>query len=383
MSEDYNFETRAVHAGQEPDEETGAVIPPIHMASTFKQDAIGKHRGFEYSRTNNPTRERLEKQVASLEQAAYGIAFSSGSAATATTQQLLNKGDHVIVGDDVYGGTFRYFDKVMKRFGVEYDFVDLSTTDNLQNHIKDNTKMVWLETPTNPLLKISDLAQISELCLEHDLISAVDNTFATPVLQNPIDYGIDLVVHSSTKYLGGHSDLVGGIIVTSIEEYADQLRFLQNANGAVPSPFDCWLLSRGIKTLPLRMERHCDNAKKIAIFLEDHEKVRKVYYPHLEFHPNYHIAKEQMKLGGGIVSFELSSFEETEFFLNELELFYLAESLGGVESLAEYPATMTHGSIDRNRRIEIGINDGLIRLSVGIESVNDLLDDITRGLDQV
>ncbi len=379
----YNFETKSIHAGQEPDIETGAVIPPIHLASTFRQDEVGIHKGYEYSRTNNPTRERTEIQVAALENAKYGIAFASGSAATATIQQLLSKGDHVICGDDVYGGTFRFFDKVMKRFGIEYDFIDLTDPINLHRVKKSNTKMVWFESPTNPLLKITDIREIATIAQDENLISIVDNTFATPYLQNPIDYGIDMVVHSSTKYLGGHSDLVSGIVLTNNDELADKLNFLRNANGAVPSPFDCWLLSRGIKTLALRMEKHSANSLEIANFLENNELVRKVYYPYLEFHPNFRIASNQMKLGGGIVSFELNSQEEAEKFLKNLKLFYLAESLGGVESLAEYPPTMTHGSIEVERRREIGINDGLIRLSVGIENITDLINDISQSLEKI
>jgi cystathionine beta-lyase/cystathionine gamma-synthase len=379
----YKFETQAIHAGQAPDESTGAVIPPLHLSSTFRQAEVGLHKGYEYSRTGNPTRERLETQVATLEQTKHGIAFASGSAATATIQKLLKAGDHVICGDDVYGGTFRYFDKVMRKFGLSYDFVDLIHSDNLKNSIRDTTKLVWLETPTNPLLKISDMKELAEVSHDHGLLTAVDNTFATPFLQNPVTYGIDLVVHSTTKYLGGHSDLVGGIVTTNREDLVEQLRFLQNAGGAVPSPFDCWLLTRGIKTLPVRMEKHSKNAITIAHFLSEHELVEKVYYPHLESHPNYSIAKKQMKLGGGIVSFDLPNAKTAKSVLGKLSLFYLAESLGGVESLADYPPTMTHGSIEPQRRREIGINDGLIRLSVGLENVEDLIDDLSQTFDLV
>lgn len=377
------FETKAIHSGQEPDKETGAVIPPIHLSSTFRQDAVGVHQGFEYSRTGNPTRNRLEEQIAALEGAKHGIAFASGSASTATIQLMLNAGDHVICGDDVYGGTFRFFDKVMKRFGLEYDFVDTTNNVNVKAAIKENTKLLWLETPTNPLLKISDIEVLAKLAKENDIITVIDNTFATPYIQTPLALGIDIVLHSSTKYMGGHSDMVGGIVLTNSDDLADQLRFLQNSAGMIPSPFDCWLLTRGIKTLHLRMERHCDNALKISRYLEKHEKVKKVFYPHLESHPNYTLAKKQMKFGGGIVSFVLENEEQAKLFLKNLKLFYLAESLGGVESLCELPAEMTHGSIPREMRHEIGISDGLIRLSVGVENADDLIDDLEQALNLI
>ena len=377
------FETKAIHSGQEPDKETGAVIPPIHLSSTFKQTAVGVHQGFEYSRTGNPTRNRLESQVAALEGAKYGIAFSSGSASTATIQLMLNSGDHVICGDDVYGGTFRFFDKVMKRFGLEYDFVDTTDIKKVKSMIKTNTKLLWLETPTNPLLKISDIKGLANLAKENNIITVIDNTFATPFIQTPIDLGIDLVLHSSTKYLGGHSDLVGGIVLTNRDDLAEQLRFLQNAAGMIPSPFDCWLLSRGIKTLHLRMERHCESAMTISKFLEKHKMVVNVFYPHLESHPNYQLALEQMKAGGGIVSFELKTEEQAKKFLKNIKLFYLAEPLGGVESLADYPPEMTHGAIPKDIRHKIGISDGLIRLSIGVENVDDLIDDLEKALNNL
>lgn len=376
----YKFETRAIHDGQEPDTETGAVIPPIHLSSTFKQEEVGKHKGFEYSRTGNPTRARLEKQVASLEGGEFGVAFASGSAATATIQLMLHAGDHVISGDDVYGGTYRFFDKVMRRFGLSYDFVDLTKPQAILEVIRPETKMLWLETPTNPLLKVANLQKLGQLAREHNLTTVVDNTFATPFLQNPLKHGIDLVLHSATKYLGGHSDLVGGVVVTSKPELAERIRFLQNSAGAVPSPFDCWLLSRGIKTLAVRMERHSQSALKIAQVLSDHQLVERVYYPFLGNHPNQDVALEQMRMGGGMVSFDLPSEGQAKAFLKHLRLFTLAESLGGVESLAEYPPTMTHGSIEPERRHEIGINDGLVRLSVGLENVDDLLEDIRLAL---
>lgn len=380
---EYSFRTKAVHAGQHADPETGAVIPPIHLSSTFRQESVGIHSGFEYSRTNNPTRERTEAQIAALENARHGIAFASGSAATSTIQYLLKSGDHVICGDDVYGGTYRFFDKVMRSFGISYDFVDLTNPDNLTATIRENTKMIWLETPTNPLLKITDLQVLTDVAKSHGVLTVVDNTFATPFLQQPFDYQVDLVVHSATKYLGGHSDLVGGIVLTNREDLAERLRFLQNSAGSVPSPFDCWLLSRGIKTLPLRMIQHSENAAAIADFLREQKGVDRVYYPFLDDHPGSEIAKKQMKMGGGMVSFELSSEQSAKTFLTKLQLFALAESLGGVESLAEYPPEMTHGSIERPRRHEIGINDGLIRLSAGIEDKNDLIADLEHAFKQV
>ncbi len=379
----YRFETNAIHSGQEPDKETGAVIPALHLASTYRQESVGKHKGFEYSRTGNPTRNSLEKQIASLENMKYGIAFSSGSAATMTLQQVLQKGDHVICGDDVYGGTFRFFDKVMKKFGVTYDFIDTSDIEVVQDTIKPTTKVIWLETPTNPLLKISDLEEIGAFGKEREILTVVDNTFASPYLQQPSKYGIDVVMHSTTKYLGGHSDLVGGVLVSNNEELVDQLKFLQNANGAVPSPFDCWLLTRGIKTLPVRMDRHSRNASKIVEFLQTRNEVSKIYYPFLEDHRDSNIARKQMKQGGGMLSFDLPSEETAQKFLKNLNLFYLAESLGGVESLAEYPPSMTHGSIPKERRHEIGINDGLVRLSVGIENSEDLIEDLTQAFEKL
>lgn len=379
----YRFETNAIHSGQEPDKETGAVIPALHLASTYRQESVGIHKGFEYSRTGNPTRNSLEKQIASLENMKFGIAFSSGSAATMTLQQILQKGDHVICGDDVYGGTFRFFDKVMRKFGVSYDFIDTSDIEVVQDKIKPTTKVIWLETPTNPLLKISDLEEIGALGIEREILTVVDNTFASPYLQQPSKYGIDVVMHSTTKYLGGHSDLVGGVLVSNNEELIEQLRFLQNANGAVPSPFDCWLLTRGIKTLPVRMDRHSSNAMKIVKFLQTQNSVSKIYYPFLDDHRDSNIARKQMKQGGGMLSFDLPSEEAAHKFLKNLNLFYLAESLGGVESLAEYPPTMTHGSIPKERRHQIGINDGLVRLSVGIENDEDLIEDLTQAFEKL
>ncbi len=374
------FNTRAIHSGQEADKETGAVVPPIHLSSTFKQDGVGNHKGFEYSRTGNPTRQILETNLASLENGKYALAFASGSATTTTLQLLLKKGDHVIVGDDVYGGTFRFFDKVMKNFGVTYSFVDTTKLTNITNAITSSTKMVWFETPSNPLLKISDIQAISNICKSNNLISVVDNTFATPFLQNPLDMGIDIVMHSTTKYIGGHSDVIGGALITNNSELYERLKFLQNAGGAVPSPFDCWLVLRGIKTLGIRMERHSSNAEKVMRFLEgkiDEGHVEELYYPFYSPHKNSDIAKKQMKFGGGMISFDIVGGKEmANEFLSHLKYFTLAESLGGVESLAEYPPSMTHGSYTPDERLERGIKDGLVRLSVGIEDIEDLLDDL-------
>lgn len=379
------FETKAIHFAQEPDKETGAVVPPIHLSTTFKQDEVGKHKGFEYSRTGNPTREILEKNVASLENGKYGLAFASGSAATTTLQLLLNKGDHVVCGDDVYGGTFRFFDKVMKRFGVSYDFVDTTLLENVEKALKPETKMVWLETPTNPLLKVSDIRAIAKICKERDLLLIVDNTFASPYLQNPLDLGADIVVHSTTKYMGGHSDVVGGVVVTNSQEIYEDLKFLQNAAGAVPSPFDSWLVLRGLKTLALRAERHSDNAEQIVEYLEEKMQkgiVERIYYPFRGDHEQ--VARSQMKRGGGMISFEIKGGqEEANTFLKGLKLFHLAESLGGVESLSEYPPTMTHGSYTEEERLQRGINPNLIRLSVGIENVKDLIADLESGFKRV
>ncbi len=379
------FETKAIHFAQEPDKLTGAVVPPIHLSTTFKQEEVGKHKGFEYSRTGNPTRLILEKNVASLENGKFGLAFASGSAATTTIQLLLNKGDHVICGDDVYGGTFRFFDKVMKRFGIQYDYVDTTQVENVERAIRDNTRMIWLETPTNPLLKVSDIRAIAKVAKENGIWLVVDNTFASPYLQQPLDLGADIVIHSTTKYIGGHSDVVGGIVVMNDEKIYEDLKFLQNAAGAVPSPFDCWLVLRGLKTLALRAERHSQNAEQIIQYLETKKEqglVEKIYYPFRGDQAK--IAKSQMKRGGGMISFEIKGGEkEANDFLKSLELFHLAESLGGVESLSEYPPTMTHGSYTEKERLERGINPNLIRLSVGIENVKDLINDLERGFKSV
>lgn len=375
------FETKAIHIGQEPDKATGAIIVPIYQTSTYVQESPGKHKGYEYSRTANPTRLALEKCLASLEEARFGLAFSSGMAAISVVLNLLKAGDHVISCDDLYGGTYRIFEKVYKDYGLEFSYVDLTFPENLSRALRKNTKMVWVETPTNPLLKIIDLKKVSEFAKKHNLISAVDNTFATPYFQKPLNLGIDIVVHSSTKYLGGHSDLVGGSILTSNQAYYDRMKFCQNAVGGVPGPFDCFLVLRGLKTLSLRMREHEANAIQVANFLSAHKKVKRVIFPGLKSHPDYKLVQKQMSGFGGIVSFELkSNLAGAKRFLKKLKLFSLAESLGGVESLADHPGIMTHSSIPPALRRKLGISDTLIRLSVGIENKEDLIQDLRRAL---
>jgi cystathionine gamma-lyase len=377
----HGLATRALHVGQGPDPATGAVVVPIHLATTFAQESPGRHKGYEYSRSGNPTRENLEECLASLENAEHGLAFSSGLAATTAVTLLLDPGDHVVFTEDVYGGTFRLFDKVFRRYGLTFTAVDPTDLDAIASAITDHTRMVWLESPTNPLLRIVDLDAVSELAHGAGAIVAVDSTFASPVLQRPLELGADLVVHSSTKFLGGHSDVLGGVVLTSDDALAERLRFHQNAVGAVPSPFDCWLLLRGLKTLQLRVLRQCENAIAIARWLEGQDAVIQVYYPGLESHPGHALAKRQMSgQFGGVVSFEVSSGDAARSFLERLRVFTLAESLGAVESLAESPAMMTHTSIPEEIRTRVGVSDGLLRLSVGIEDVDDLVADLEQAL---
>ena len=378
------FETRAIHAGQEPDPTTGAIMTPIYTSSTYVQESPGVHKGYDYSRSVNPTRKALEACIADLEGSNFGYAFASGMAASATVLELLNSGDHVIAMDDLYGGTYRLFENVRKRSaGLEFTFCDLSDLSTLENSINEKTKMIWIETPTNPLLKIADLEAISSFAKSHNLIAVCDNTFCSPFVQNPLEFGFDIVVHSATKYLNGHSDLIGGVVVCSNdrEELASEILYLQNAVGSIMNPFDSFLLLRSLKTLPIRMERHCSNAHKIALYLESHDAIEKVIYPGLESHPQHEIAKKQMNGFGGMISVVLKGgLESATKFLERTELFSLAESLGGVESLIEHPAIMTHASIPPEIREEIGISDGLVRLSVGIESIDDLMLDIENSL---
>jgi cystathionine gamma-lyase len=373
--------TRALHVGQGPDPATGAVVVPIHLATTFAQESPGRHKGYEYSRSGNPTRSNLEECLASLEGARHGLAFSSGLAATTTVMLLLEPGDHVVFTEDVYGGTFRLFDKVFQRYGLTFSAVDPTDNDAIAAAMTDRTRLVWLESPTNPLLRVVDLDAVSELVHGAGALVAVDSTFASPVLTRPLELGADMVIHSSTKFLGGHSDVLGGAVLTSDDALAERLRFHQNAVGAVPSPFDCWLLLRGLKTLQLRVIRQSENALAVARWLEGQEAVTRVYYPGLESNPRHALARRQMGgYYGGVVSFEVSSGAAALSFLERLRVFTLAESLGAVESLAESPALMTHASIPEETRTRVGVSDGLLRLSVGIEDVDDLTADLEQAL---
>lgn len=375
------IETLAIHGGQEAEPITGAVMQPIFQTSTYVQRSPGEHTGFEYSRTQNPTRFALERAMAALEGGTHGLAFASGCAATTTVIQLLDAGDHVIAGDDIYGGTFRLFDKVMRRRGQRFTFVDPRDLDAFEAAFEARTKMVWLETPTNPMLKLGDIEAISKMCRQRGVLLVVDNTFMTPVFQRPLDLGADLVVHSTTKYCGGHSDVVGGAVVMRSAKLHEELHFLQNSCGAVPGPQDCYLTLRGLKTLALRMERHASNAQRVAEFLEGHAKVERVIYPGLESFPQHELAKRQMSGFGGMVSFYVDSdLDGARRFLEAVRVFTLAESLGGVESLIEHPAIMTHASVPKANRDKLGIADGFIRISVGIEHIDDLIADLERAL---
>ena len=377
-----SIETLAIHAGQSPDPISGAVMPPIVLASTFAQQSPGVHKGFEYSRTNNPTRQTLEACVAALEGGEHGMAFGSGCAASTTLFLTLSAGDHIVASDDVYGGTFRILDKVMKPLGIETTWVDMTNPENVAAAMRPETKLVFVETPTNPMLKVVDIAAMVKIAHAGGAKVAVDNTFATPVLQRPLSMGADVVVHSMTKYLNGHSDVVGGIAVSSDAALVEKLRFLQNSVGAVPSPFDCFLVLRGLKTLAVRMKGHVESAQKIAAFLEARPEVERVYYPGLASHPQHALAMKQMSGPGGMISFVVKGgLPAARRFLEKTELFTLAESLGGVESLIEHPAIMTHGSVPKAQREALGIVDGFIRLSVGLEGVDDLIADLTRALE--
>lgn len=378
---EWGFTTRAIHVGQDPEPRTGAVITPIYQTSTYAQDDIGVHRGYDYSRTNNPTREVVEQVVASLEHGAHGLAFASGMAAETAIMHLLKSGDHVIAGDDLYGGTYRLFSRVLEKFGLEFSYVDSSDPDRVRAAMRPTTRMVWLETPTNPLLKVADIAAVARVAHDHDALLVVDNTFASPYFQQPLSLGADIVVHSATKYMGGHSDLVMGAVATSSGDLYDSLKFHQNASGGVPGPFDAWLLLRGLKTLGLRMERHASNAMAVARFLRRQPGVRRVIYPGLPDHPQHEVAARQMSGFGGIVTVDLEGGEPAaRAFLRHSRLFTTAESLGGVESLADHPAIMTHASIPEEIRAAAGITGGLIRLSVGIEDQVDLLTDLEQAI---
>ncbi len=375
------FETRAIHTGCKPDSGTGAIMTPIFQTSTFVQESPGKKKGYGYARTRNPTRVALEENIASLEEGNHGLAFSSGMAAITTIIQMLNAGDHVIACDDVYSGTFRIFEKVFKRHNLEFNFINITNLQLLEKHLKDNTKIIWLESPSNPLLRITDIEAITNIAKNNDILTVIDNTFATPFFQKPLNFGVDIVVHSTTKYINGHSDVIGGAVVTNDRELYGKLQFLQNAAGAVPGPFDCFLVLRGIKTLAIRMERHEENAFKIAQYLEKHPNVRSVIYPGLKSHSQHELAQKQMSGFGGIISFFIKGgLDSAKRFLEKVRIFSLAESLGGVESLIEHPAIMTHVSLPKEVREKIGITDELIRISVGIENVNDLIDDLDKAL---
>lgn len=374
--------TKFIHAGAEPDPSTGAIMTPIYQTSTYVQEAPGVNKGYEYARSQNPTRFALEAAYAEIENGKFGLAFSSGVAATDAVIKLLEPGNEVIAANDMYGGTYRLFSKVFEKFGIKFHYVKMQNAENIRQYINENTKLIWTETPTNPLMNITDIAAIAAISKQHKLLLCVDNTFASPYLQNPLDLGADIVMHSATKYLGGHSDVIQGCLIMNDQSLRDQLYFIQKSCGAVPGPLDCFLVLRGIKTLHVRMERHCENGRKIAHFLRNHPKVGRVYWCGFEDHPNYDIARKQMRDFGGMMSFELKndSVDEAKRVLSSTKIFALAESLGGVESLINHPASMTHASIPREERIKNGLSDSLIRLSVGIEDAEDLVDDLNQAI---
>lgn len=376
------FATKAIHAGQEPDPTTGAIMTPIYQTSTYWQASPGDNKGFEYSRGTNPTRKALEDCLAALENAKYGLAFSSGMGATDAVMKLLQPGDEVITGDDLYGGSYRIFTKIFANYGIKFHFISFADPENLRKYINDNTKLIWVETPTNPTMQIVDIEAVSKIAKEKSVKLVVDNTFASPYLQNPIDLGADIVMHSVTKYIGGHSDVVMGALMLNDEELYKRLWFIYNACGATPGPMDSFLVLRGIKTLHLRMKAHCENGRKVAEYLKDHPKVGKIYWPGFEDAPGHNVAKNQMRDFGGMISITLkdATLEDTFKIASSFKVFSLAESLGGVESLINHPATMTHGSIPKEVREKVGVVDSLLRLSVGVEDIDDLLDDLKQAL---
>ena len=374
------FSTIAIHAGNEPDSATGAVSVPIYQTSTYAQEALGKHKGFEYARTQNPTRLALEKNIAALENTKFGYAFASGMSAIDACLKLVKAGDHVIVGDNTYGGTYRLFSRVLSNYGIEFDYVDTTDVANLEKAFKPNTKMVFVETPTNPLMSVTDLQAVAEIAHSQGARVVCDNTFMSPYLQRPTDFGVDIVVHSTTKYLNGHSDSVGGFVALDNEEDANWIGFIQNGIGAILSPFDSFLVLRGTKTLAVRMEKHDENGRAVAAFLTEHPKVEKVYYPGLNSHPQHELAARQQKGFGGMVAFETGSLENAKRVLENVKVCTLAESLGGVESLISHPASMTHASVPREKREQLGITDGLVRVSVGIEDIEDIISDLDQAL---
>ena len=374
------FNTRAIHAGQSPDPTTGAIMTPVYLTSTYVQESPGVHKGWEYSRTHNPTRRAYEDCIASLESGKYGFAFASGCAATTTVMHLLTAGDHVIAMDDMYGGTFRLFDKVLRHHGLEFSYTDLTNVANVEKAIKPNTKMIWVETPTNPTLKLADIKKISAIAAAKNILVVVDNTFMSPYFQRPLELGANIVVHSATKYIGGHSDVVGGVAVTSDKAIAEKIQFLSNSMGGVQGAFDAFLALRSLKTLPLRMKAHAENGMKVAQFLEKHPQVERIIYPGLASHPQHELAKQQMSGFGGMITFFIKGgMNSARKFLESVQVFALAESLGGVESLIEHPAIMTHASVPPEQRKALGIDDSLIRLSVGVEDIDDLIADLDQA----
>lgn len=377
-----DFNTKVIHGGQQHDPSTGAVMPPIYQTSTYAQSSPGKHKGYEYSRTGNPTRKALENALASIESGTYGLAFASGLASIDAILKLLSPGDEVISTNDLYGGTFRLFNTIFKKFGIDFKFIGMENAADLEEAISDKTRLIWVETPTNPMLNIIDIRKCAEISKKHGILLVVDNTFATPYLQRPLELGADIVMHSATKYLGGHSDVVMGALVLNDPDLADKLYYIQNASGAVCGPMDSFLVLRGIKTLHLRMQRHCENGKAVARYLREHPKIERVYWPGFEDHPNHEIAKSQMKDFGGMLSFKIkgNKYEDAITVLENLRIFTLAESLGGVESLSGHPASMTHASIPKAEREKTGVSDSLIRLSVGVESERDLIEDLGNAL---
>ncbi len=382
--EQFGFETRAIHAGQAPDPTTGAIMTPLYLSSTYVQESPGVHKGYEYSRTGNPTRRAYEDCLANLESGKFGFAFTSGCAASTTALHLLKAGDHVIACDDMYGGSFRLMDKVIRHNGIEFTFVDLTNVENFKKAIKPNTKMVWIESPTNPTMKLVDIRRTCEAARPKGIISVVDNTFMSPYFQRPLELGADLVLHSTTKYINGHSDIVGGALITSNEEIAKKIAFLSNSMGGISSAFDAWVSMRSLKTLALRMRQHETSAMEIAKFLDQHPKVERVAYPGLPSHPQHALAKEQMHGFGGMITFYIKGgMDAARTFLESVQVFALAESLGGVESLIEHPAIMTHASVPPENRKALGIDDAMVRLSVGVENLEDLLRDLTQALDKV
>ncbi len=374
------FSTDAIHAGQTPDPTTGAVITPIYQTSTYAQYELGKSTGFEYARTHNLTRQALEKNIAALEKGKYGIAFASGLAATHALMSLVKAGDHIVISNNVYGGTYRLYELNMKDYGLDFTWVDTTDLNNIQDAIRPNTKIIYVETPTNPMLNITDLKGVAAIAKKNNLISVCDNTFMSPYFQNPLTFGIDIVIHSTTKYLNGHSDIIGGILITSDEKIYERLRYIQNAAGGVPSPFDCWLVLRSTKTLAVRMKQHEENAKQFAKFLNDSGYAKRVIYPGLKNHPQHELAKKQMRGFGGMVSADFGTIENAKKVLNGVKLFTLAESLGGVESLISHPASMTHASVPKVEREKMGLTESLVRFSIGIEDVEDLIADVEQAL---